>query len=104
MQIAVCLSAVFFTQKSYTTMGHSARQADSQRQEREITSAIILLRLVPFISHGKSFVAQMLAPSKFPAIQRNNSRGPHEIHSINFELNVAPHASGSVLVSMGKHA
>src|SRR5213080_3064371 len=33
-------------------------------------------------------------------MQRIDGRGPDEIRSINFELNVAPHASGSVLVSM----
>ena len=42
------------------------------------------------------------ATSKLPAMQRNDGRGPDEIRSINFELNVAPHASGSVLVSMGQ--
>jgi len=35
-------------------------------------------------------------------MQRNDGRAPDEIRSINFELNVAPYASGSVLVSMGK--
>jgi ribonuclease PH len=35
-------------------------------------------------------------------MQRNDGRGSDEIRSINFELNVAPHASGSVLVSMGQ--
>ena len=34
-------------------------------------------------------------------MQRSNGREPHEIRPLNFELNVAPHASGSVLVSMG---
>src|SRR5438132_5610909 len=33
-------------------------------------------------------------------MQRNDGRGPDEIRPRNFELNVAPHASGSVLVSM----
>ena len=37
----------------------------------------------------------------FSLMQRNDGRGPDEIRSLNFELNVAPHASGSVLVSMG---
>ena len=50
----------------------------------------------------KSFVAQIPATSKFPSIQRNDGRGPDEIRPINFELNVAPHASGSVLDSMGR--
>src|SRR4051794_29086843 len=33
--------------------------------------------------------------------QRNDGRTPDEIRAVNFDLNVAPHASGSVLVSMG---
>ena len=39
---------------------------------------------------------------RFIMMQRNDGRAPDEIRPINFELNVAPHASGSVLVSMGK--
>src|SRR5436190_22534535 len=35
-------------------------------------------------------------------MQRNDGRGPDEVRSINFELNVAPHASGSVLVSIAQ--
>jgi len=35
-------------------------------------------------------------------MQRIDGRRPDEIRSLNFELNVAPYASGSVLVSMGK--
>jgi ribonuclease PH len=35
-------------------------------------------------------------------MQRNDDRGPDEIRSPDFELNVAPYASGSVLFSMGK--
>ena len=60
------------------------------------------------LSHGspsdvvKSFVAQILVISKFVPMQRTDGRSPDEIRSTNFELNVAPHASGSVLVSMGK--
>src|SRR5947208_15458856 len=34
-------------------------------------------------------------------MQRDDGRTPDEIRAVNFELNVAPHASGSVLVSMG---
>ena len=33
--------------------------------------------------------------------QRTDGRAADEVRSINFELNIAPHASGSVLVSMG---
>jgi ribonuclease PH len=35
-------------------------------------------------------------------MQRTDGRGPDEIRSLDFELNVAPHASGSVLVSIGQ--
>jgi ribonuclease PH len=34
-------------------------------------------------------------------MQRSDGRAPDEIRPVNFELNVAPHAGGSVLVSMG---
>src|ERR1700757_5490288 len=34
-------------------------------------------------------------------MQRTDGRVPNEIRPLNFELNVAVHASGSVLVSMG---
>src|SRR5213592_1540951 len=35
-------------------------------------------------------------------MQRSDGRGRDEIRPLNFELNVAPYASGSLLVSMGK--
>jgi ribonuclease PH len=35
------------------------------------------------------------------SMQRNDGRAPDEIRPVNFDLNVAQHASGSVLVSMG---
>src|SRR5438128_8528554 len=35
-------------------------------------------------------------------MQRSDGRAPVEIRPVNFKLNVAPHATGSVLVSMGK--
>src|SRR5436309_15735573 len=35
-------------------------------------------------------------------MQRSDGRGPDEIRPLSVELNVAPYASGSVLVSMGK--
>src|SRR5437764_10110987 len=34
-------------------------------------------------------------------MQRSDGRAPDQIRSINFDLNVAPHASGSALVAMG---
>src|SRR2546423_13259794 len=37
----------------------------------------------------------------FALMQRNDGRAPDEIRGVNFELNVAPHASGSVIVSLG---
>ncbi|HEX4638646.1 MAG TPA: ribonuclease PH [Chthoniobacterales bacterium] len=37
-----------------------------------------------------------------PVMQRSDGRAPDQIRPINFELNIAPHATGSVLVSMGK--
>ena len=51
----------------------------------------------------KSFIAQILATSKFPAMQRNDGRGRDEIRPINFELNVAPHASGWCWSQWDKH-
>src|SRR5207237_10123052 len=35
-------------------------------------------------------------------MNRSNGRLPEQIRPISFELNVAPHASGSVLVSIGQ--
>src|SRR5436190_21080805 len=34
-------------------------------------------------------------------MQRSDSRPPDQIRPVNFELNIAPHATGSVLVAMG---
>jgi ribonuclease PH len=34
-------------------------------------------------------------------MQRTDGRSPEQIRPVNFELNIAPHATGSVLVSMG---
>ena len=34
-------------------------------------------------------------------MQRSDGRALDQIRAINFELNIAPHASGSVLVAMG---
>jgi ribonuclease PH len=75
----------------------------TQPQEREIVRghdfSFIQWR---FISPYKSFIAQIPAIPKFTTMQRNDGRGCDEIRSINFELNVAPHANGSVLVSIGQ--
>src|SRR5881628_3042398 len=55
-----------------------------------------LVRSVKCSSH------KVAATPKFPPMQRIDGRGADEIRPLNFELNVAPHASGSLLVSMGK--
>src|ERR1700687_2900819 len=34
-------------------------------------------------------------------MQRSDGRAPDQVRDVSFELNVAPHASGSVLVAMG---
>lgn len=39
--------------------------------------------------------------SKFVAMPRSDERAPDQIRPIHFDLNVAPYATGSVLVSMG---
>src|SRR5918996_266554 len=51
---------------------------------------------------SKSSSHKLRPTSNFASMQRNDGRAPDEIRPINFELNVAPHASGSVLVSLGK--
>jgi ribonuclease PH len=48
-----------------------------------------------------SSVAKLLGTPKFAAMQRNDGRSPDQIRPLNFDLNVAPHASGSVLASIG---
>jgi ribonuclease PH len=49
----------------------------------------------------KILVAQTPDAFKFTPMERSDGRRPDEIRPLNFELNVAPQASGSVLVSMG---
>src|SRR6266496_1492898 len=58
-------------------------------------SAAPLPRIVKSSSHKSQLHLS------FPPMQRSDGRGPDEIRPLNFELNVAPHASGSVLVAMG---
>src|ERR1700680_4433116 len=36
-----------------------------------------------------------------PTFQRSDGRAPDQVRDVSFELNIAPHASGSVLVAMG---
>ena len=95
MQIAVLVSALFFTIKRLNNDGWPSA---SSRLLRETG----MFHTGNPANVAKSFVAQIAAASKFPAMQRNNVRGHDEIRSIDFELNVAPHASGSVLVSIGQ--
>src|SRR5438094_433294 len=86
MQIAGWISAILFTQRTYRTTRRWTRQADC--------SAGPLLQNPRRANHAPDLSST--------SMQRNDGRAPDEIRPINFELNVAPHASGSVLVSMGK--
>jgi ribonuclease PH len=54
-----------------------------------------LVRSVKCSSH------KVAATPKFPPMQRTDGRVPDEIRPLNFGLNTAPRASGSVLISMG---
>ena len=94
MQIAVWVSAILFTQRLYTTMTRSTRQADCCLRATKplLLSSNLLCKIV---------VAQILLYIYVLLMQRSDGRAPDEIRPLNFELNVAVHASGSVLVSMG---
>jgi len=94
MQIAVWVSAILFTQRLYTTMTRSTRQADCCLRATEPPG--VILKFAPQI-----VVAQILLYIYVLLMQRSDGRAPDEIRPLNFELNVAVHASGSVLVSMG---
>src|SRR5438477_12078353 len=77
---------MFFTQRPYRTMLRWRRQADC--------AAGLLLQNPRRVNHAPDLSSK--------SMQRSDGRAADEIRPINFELNVAPHASGSVLVSMGK--
>jgi len=94
MQIAVWVSAILFTQRLYTTMTRSTRQAHCCLRATEPPAVILNLP-------RKIVVAQILLYIYVLLMQRSDGRAPDEIRPLNFELNVAVHASGSVLVSMG---
>ncbi len=66
----------------------------------DLPSSDIPLLLIVFRGL-QNLVAQIAATFKFRPMQRNDGRGPDQIRPLNFELNVAPYASGSVLVAMG---
>jgi ribonuclease PH len=83
-------------------MSGAVRQADYQGRTAAAERGNTILQTEILSDKLKSFIAQIAATFKFLAMQRNDGRGPDEIRSINFELNVAPHASGSVLVSIGQ--
>src|SRR5262245_1524869 len=72
-------------------MTHSMRQADCSLREPEHRLQCCKI----FIAKGRTIL-------KFQPMQRNDGRTPDEIRPLNFELNVAPYASGSVLVSIGQ--
>src|SRR5947208_9184179 len=69
----------------YRTMLRWRRQADC--------AAGLLLQNPRRVNHAPDLSSKTM--------QRDDGRTPDEIRPLNFELNVAPHASGSVLVSMG---
>lgn len=75
----------------------------TQPQEREISSGrdFVLFGGASSLPTNLSSRKSQLH-LKFTTMLRNDGRGCDEIRSINFELNVAPHANGSVLVSMGQ--
>ncbi len=75
-------------------MTRSTRQAD----------CCLRATVPPLLSSNlpcKIVVAQILLYIYVLLMQRSDGRAPDEIRPLNFELNVAVHASGSVLVSMG---
>ena len=75
-------------------MTRSTRQADCCLRATEPAAVILKLAC-------KIVVAQILLYIYVLLMQRSDGRAPDEIRPLNFELNVAVHASGSVLVSMG---
>jgi ribonuclease PH len=85
MQIAVWVSAILFTQRPYRTTLRWTRQADCSAE--------------PLLQNPRR--ANRPPDLSSESMQRNDGRVPDEIRTVNFELNVAPHASGSVLASMG---
>src|SRR6185295_17248503 len=86
MQIALRVSVLLFTQRPYRTTTRWMRQGDCDG----------------CVTLAKCTSRKSGLHLRFTMMQRNDSRAPDEIRPLNFELNVAPHASGSVLVSMGK--
>jgi ribonuclease PH len=96
------VSAIFHSKRLNNDGQRSASRRLLRTEERSL--AVGTGSVAPEISSdlAKSLVAQIAATSKFPAMQRSDGRGPDEIRSIDFQLNVAPHASGSVLVSIGQ--
>jgi len=86
MQIAVWLSAILFTQRLI---------------ERRATGCVKAIAACG--SRLQNVHRANDSPHlRYPLMQRSDGRAPDEIRPINFELNVAPHASGSVLVSVGQ--
>ena len=84
-------------------MAGAVRQADYSdfSSDRCAIGALILSEPVS-CDTLKSFVAEIVGTIKFQPMQRTDARNSDEIRAIDFELNVAPHASGSVLVSIGQ--
>src|SRR5438094_1284986 len=85
MQIAGWISAILFTQRTYRTTLRCTRQADCSAEQ--------LPQNPRRANHAPDLSSTMM--------QRSAGRAPDEVRPVNVELNVARHASGSVLVSMG---
>src|SRR4029453_4501176 len=95
------VSAIFHSKRLNNDGQRNASSRLLRTKQRSPAVGIGSFVTEPF-RRRKSFVAQNPATSKFTTMQRNDDRGSDEIRPINFELNVAPHASGSVLVSVGQ--
>src|SRR6266576_71808 len=70
------VSAIFHSKYLHNDEGRSASSPLLGVKNDRLPTVIMLLHSVPFISPCKSFVAQIPAPFKFPAMQRNDGRGP----------------------------
>ena len=90
------VSAIFHSKRLNNDEPPSASsRLVSTSQEEYGSSAAPLPRIVKSSSHKSRLHLG------FQTMQRTDGRSPDEIRPLHFELNVAPHASGSVLVSMG---
>ena len=95
------VGAIFHSKNLHNDGQRSASSRLLSVKNEKTLAVIMLLHPIPLSIGAKSLIAQIPAAFKFTTMQRNDGRAPDEIRPVNFELNVAPHANGSVLVSMG---